>query len=378
MVVFQVVNNIAVDIKGGGAELFAIRLLEQIHELFECHLVVVWQYHSQKEIEIVNKLHGKIQIHFLYERIDKDKISFFKLRRRFKKLIYKFSPEIINSHSALPDLLNASINVFHLHKIHSVRTMHTDIKWIDNFFLEQFFINWIFPLMFDREISISKATKDRLEDRFLAKLTKKSSPLIYNGIPDDLLNFSHKINQSKYRDYSTSPVKIISVGRLSQQKGYEYLLHALKLIGKKVSYKFFIVGDGPQYNALLELSKSLGLDKSVEFLGFKNDVLEIMAQCQIFVSSSLWEGFPTVLLEAMAIGLPVIATNVSGSRELIINNKTGLLVPVKNPEAIAKAIINITSDPELSKLLVSNAKEMVKKYTMKHVATRYINLYRQM
>lgn len=379
MIIFQVINNIAVDNKGGGAELFVIRLLEQMHLKFDCHLIIVWQYHTQKEIEIINKLHGKVNIHFLFEGKKKNTIGFFSIRRKFKALVRKYSPNIINSHSALPDLLNASLSFLHTRKIHSVRTMHTDIHWIDSAIIEWLFINLVFPIVFDKEIAISKATKKRLDNRMLTKLTKNNSDLIYNGISTDLFDLPYKrVGLSKHSDYKYTPLKILSVGRLSHQKGYEYLLKAVKLIENEVNYKLLIVGDGPTYNSLITLSKNLGLETSIEFLGFRNDVLEIMAKSHIFVSSSLWEGFPTVVLEAMAIGLPIIATNVSGSRELITDNKTGLLVPVRDPEAIAKAIVQLVSNPEFSENLISNANEVVKKHTITKVARKYAKVYREL
>lgn len=379
MVVFQVVNNIALDIAGGGAELFVIRLLEEIYEEVECHLIIVWQYNSKKEAEIVDDLQRKVKIHFLCKRSESRSNGFLKLRTRFMNLVSEYCPSVIHSHSALPDMLNASVKIFHIKKIRSLRTMHTDINWINNNFLEKIIINWIFPICFDNEISISKATKNRLDGRLIARLFKKSSPLIYNGISEKIIeHLSEKTNYFDATIMSSTPVKIISVGRLSHQKGFEYLLRAAKLLKNDLDYQLILVGDGPKSDSLKKLSKSLGLQNKVEFLGFRDDVLQIMAKSHIFVSSSLWEGLPTVLLEAMAIGLPVIATDVSGSREIIINNKTGMLVPIKNPKAIVNAIITLISNPRLTESLVLNAKEMVRNYSMANVAIKHVNYYKQL
>ena len=377
MVIFQVINNIALDTKGGGAESFAIRLTNELNKAHECHLIVVWKYGTIEEQRIVDSLIKRDQVHFLSEIKDKRVPRLFVLCKRFFSLIKQYSPVIINSHSVLPDVLSCIVALFKRGNHIIVRTMHTDKKWIDNLLLEKFLISCIFPVFFNCEVSISKATKERLDNRYLSKSTKKSSPLIYNGISSDNENYYLKRKLS-YSKNNTLAVRIISVGRLTEQKGYHFLLTAINLLKEKRKVELDIIGDGPLRNKLEQQAQSLGLAQKVNLLGYRTDVLELMSGADIFISSSLWEGFPTVILEAMTIGIPVIATDIPGTRELIDNGNTGILVPVENPEAMAKAVSYLISNPDVAERLVINAKENVSPYSMEAVAHDYESLYQSL
>lgn len=376
MNIFHVVNSTAVDKIGGGAELFAVRLLEHIHNNANCYLIVIRQCNTEKELEVLENLKGKVEIHFLTSSC-KGKVSkLLLIIRKFIGLINKYSPQIINSHGALPDLINALAKVVFGHRIKSIRTVHLDTKWINNVLLEKLFINFIFPFVFDLEISISKATKDRLDKRLFSRILGKKSPVIYNGISDSVIelrpintqNFAKELNPQR-----TS--KIISIGRLSEQKGYSTLLRAIALSKEKAKLELYIFGDGPLRSHLQKLAEGLGVQDITHFMGFKNDVLNFMMRCELFVSSSLWEGFPTVILEAMALGVPVIATDVSGSRELIINGETGILIPPSNPEALSKATIQMVANPEYAQTMALNARRKVSQYLMENIAIRYLDIY---
>ena len=377
MVIFQVINNIALDRKGGGAEAFAIRLTKELNRTFDCHLIVVWRLGTPEEQRVIDSLEEKVQIHFLSESKNLPISKFFFLCRKFYSLVKQYSQVIINSHSVLPDLINCTVPVQRNWKERSiVRTMHTDRNWTNNRILENLFINCVFPLIFSCEVSISKATKRRLDARLISKITKKFSPVIYNGIPDNVNNYIK--NERKIRHDNASIVRIVSVGRLTEQKGFSYLLTAMSILEEKEQVELIIVGEGPMRCELEEHARLLGLVESVKFLGYRTDVLEIMSKADIFISPSLWEGFPTVILEAMTIGIPVIATNIPGSNELIINGRTGILVPVENPVEIAKAISLFISNANLTEHVVSNAKNTVYQYSMDVVAEEYTRLYQKL
>lgn len=377
MVIFQVINNIALDRKGGGAEAFAVRLTNELNKTFDCHLIVVWRLGTPEEQRVIDSLKEKVHIHFLSESKNLPILKFFFLCRKFYSLVKQYSPDIINSHSALPDLINSTVLVQRNWKERSiVRTMHTDRNWTNNRILENLFINCVFPLIFNSEVSISKATKRRLDARTISKITKKFSPIIYNGIPDNVNKY--KKNEREIRRDNASVVRIVSVGRLTEQKGFSYLLTAMSILEEKEQVKLIIVGEGPMRGELQGHARLLGLGERVEFLGYRTDVLEILSTADIFISSSLWEGFPTVILEAMAIGIPVIATDISGSNELIINGTTGILVPIENPVEIAKAISLFISNASLTKQVVSNAQNIVYQYSMDAVTEEYSRLYQKL
>ena len=139
-----------------------------------------------------------------------------------------------------------------------------------------------------------------------------------------------------------------TVGRFVEPKGYPHLLDAMVRIQAHLpEVKALLVGDGELRPAMEEKVQKLGLSDSVVFTGIRRDVPEILALLDIFVLPSLWEGLPIALLEAMAAGLPVVATAVGGTPEVVVDGVTGFLVPPRDPQALADAILRLLRDPEL-------------------------------
>lgn len=376
MIVFQIVNNISIDNFGGGAEMFALRLAEKLSEDQESHVIAVWHYGTEKEKQIKESLNEKVKFHFLFDALPRKEMNFFTLHRKLHRIFALFPPSIVNSHSALPDVINIFIKVFINHKVKVVRTMHTDINWMSESFLEACILN-LFPIFFDSEVAISKATKNRLDNRFIAKLVRKQSEFIPNGISEEVMNY---LKENPTPERVDDHFKLVTVGRLTEQKGYKYLIEAMKILvdcdsvdDKK--YYLFILGDGHLKNELLELTTNLDLTKNIQFLGFREDVLQIMASSDLFISSSLWEGIPTVLLEAMALCVPIIATDIPGTREIIVDQQTGILVEPKNPEQLARAIIKFVSDPVTSVSLVKKSSVYVRDYSMLNIKEKYLVIY---
>ncbi len=143
-----------------------------------------------------------------------------------------------------------------------------------------------------------------------------------------------------------------SVGRLTEQKGLIYLLEAMALVRQRLpEARLLVVGDSQdgrdEYKRqILELRNHLGLSEAVIFTGVRDDVPDIMAAADLFVMASLWEGFGLVFLEAMAAGKPVVATRVSAVPEVVEDGRTGLLVPPKDPKALADAMSTMLTDVE--------------------------------
>lgn len=143
---------------------------------------------------------------------------------------------------------------------------------------------------------------------------------------------------------------LITVGRLDQQKGLHYLLEAMpKVLSRDNSVHLLIVGEGAQRCVLEREIIDRQLTGRVHLLGWRNEVPALLKASELFVLSSLWEGMPNVVLEAIAAGLPVVATHVEGISELVRENETGLLVPPGNSEALATGIATVLDDPERAK-----------------------------
>jgi glycosyltransferase involved in cell wall biosynthesis len=169
------------------------------------------------------------------------------------------------------------------------------------------------------------------------------------------------------------------IGRLTPGKGHPFFLTAASLIVKtRKNIKFIIAGGGHLKDELIEKSKNMGLENSVEFTGAFKDVSEVMCRIDILVLSSLTEGLPLVLLEGMAYGKPIVATDVGGVRELVLNGITGLLVMPKDAEALARAILILADNSFKRKTFADEAaKRFVETYSSEIVIPKIESAYRR-
>ena len=176
---------------------------------------------------------------------------------------------------------------------------------------------------------------------------------IYTGI--DLGPFSESVDRAGIRDSMGIPANMPLVGtvaRITEAKSPEDLIQAAaKVHAFKPLVHFVWVGAGPLETESKTLVKSLGLEDVFHFAGYRSNVPAILKTFDCFVLSSHWEGFPLVILEAMAASLPVIATQVMGAAEEVCDGETGLLVPIGNTTALAEAIEKVINDPNLAHLL---------------------------
>jgi glycosyltransferase involved in cell wall biosynthesis len=171
---------------------------------------------------------------------------------------------------------------------------------------------------------------------------------------------------------------ILFIGNLRPVKGVMYLIHAMKfIIDKNMNVRLFIVGGGKERDYLENLVKKYDLQKYVTFFGRVSNlkISENLVTSDLFVLPSLSEGFPLVILEAMASGLPIIASNVGGLSEIIKDFENGFLVEPKNPEKIAEKVIFLLNDEKLRKTISKNNKEVAKKYSWENVIEKLEKIY---
>ena len=165
---------------------------------------------------------------------------------------------------------------------------------------------------------------------------------------------------------------IVACGRLSRQKGFVYLLRAFKKVKEEVAARLWIVGEGELRRALEEEITRLDLNGCVRLLGFQENPFKYMAAADVFVLSSLWEGFGNVLVEAMACRTPIISTDCPyGPSEIIRHEHSGLLTPVADADALAYAIVRVLKDEGLSRRLVRNGVERARDFEAGAVAMKY-------
>lgn len=190
---------------------------------------------------------------------------------------------------------------------------------------------------------------------------------VWNGV--DLDRF-------EYHGPSSQPVAI-SVARLSPEKDFATLIRAVWILVKDCpDFRLKIVGDGAERSNLEALVDELDLTEHVEFLGERSDVSSLLPQAGFFVSSSRTEGISLTLLEAMAVGLPVVTTRVGGNPEIVVDGKTGRLVDAESPEQLALAMRDLLSDREAWPVHGELGRQRVEQhFNVRSMVQQYEDLY---
>ncbi|MBA7620644.1 D-inositol-3-phosphate glycosyltransferase [subsurface metagenome] len=226
-------------------------------------------------------------------------------------------------------------------------------------------------------IGSSRAVK-----RYFEAIGAKNIEVIPNGI--DLARFKGLDRQrSRQKPGLGNEFVVMTIARLESVKGIEYLIRAISKLKEaspqSINIKLVIVGDGSERENLESLSAKLGLTERVKFLGqIPNEKIpEYLAEADCFCLPSLREGFGIVILEAQAAGIPVIGTKVGGILDLIEDDKTGILVESKNPEAISRAISKIYANPDFVQNLVQNARINLEKYNWDNISQQVFNIYQK-
>jgi glycosyltransferase involved in cell wall biosynthesis len=230
-------------------------------------------------------------------------------------------------------------------------------------------------------ITVSKALKNKLVEKYGISADKVS--VIYNGV--ELDQYDPKLYSSEESRFSLGikndyPI-IGTIGRLVYQKGLPYFLEAAERVySKEKKVRFVIIGQGPDEASLKHLADSLGITHLCTFAGQRFDINRLLSAIDIFVLPSLLEGLPRVVIEAMAMARPIVATDIHGVREQITHNHTGLLVEPANPKLLAAAIMELLDNEQKANRLASNAQEYAKRnfdltLTVNKTERLYENLY---
>jgi glycosyltransferase involved in cell wall biosynthesis len=210
---------------------------------------------------------------------------------------------------------------------------------------------------------------------------------IYNGIevdhyiPQDQNGSRERIRNEFNIDADT--LLIGSIGRLVWQKGLEHLVQAMpKVLNQFPQTKVLIAGEGPLKDELEALAQKLKVGEHIIFANFRKDIREILSAINILIVPSLLEGFPMITLEGMAMAKPIIATGIDGIREQIVDGESGILIPPKDPDAIAKAIVRLSTEKDFSQNLgLEGRRRVEKEFTVEKMVYEtekvYESLYEQ-
>ena len=235
---------------------------------------------------------------------------------------------------------------------------------------------WTAPLA-TQLVAVSAGVRAHMVER--ARLRAERILVIPNGV--DVSRFSLARGEFRRREGIPAGCTLITtIGRLDTQKGFPYLLEAAREVAlRHPDVCFLVVGEGPRRRDLVSLRDRLGLKERVRFLGFRTDVPQILADSDLFVLPSLWEGFPIALLEAMAAGLPVVATDVPGVAEVVTDGETGLVVPRKDVGALAEALCRLLDDADLRRWLArAGQRKVEREFGWEKVVAATMSLYERL
>ena len=309
--------------------------------------------------------HGRV--HVLGER----PVGAYRLIARLTRLLITIRPDIIHCHNMFAHLVGASAaslcgwipTVLTKHGTHIPHSRMGSV-------LQRALIRRSHVVAVSTEIAeIMSRWAPFIRNRIVA---------ISNGIslPGELLPDHRQAMRAQYR-WKGADCVFISVSRIVEGKRLDDLLRAfanLRLLS--VGAKLVIVGDGPVLPALKRLGESLGLGDSVEYLGQRLDIVQLLGAADAFVLSSENEGLPMAVLEAMAAGLPIVATAVGDVPIVVNDGQCGFVVPPHSPDYLTQAMLRIVKDPAIQRKLGANARERITKHFSVAAATeKYERIY---
>lgn len=237
------------------------------------------------------------------------------------------------------------------------------------------FIDYFLSFFTDKIIVVSQAVGLFIKNE---GVNPEKIAVIYNGIDLDRFNIEIDIHQKKRELGLNVDLPVVgTVGRLCKEKGYEYFLQAAaEILKKKFDTQFLIVGDGELKKELEDYAFILGINRNLIFVGECNAISEIVKTLDVFLLSSIYEGFGIVVLEAFACGVPVVATNVGGVGEVITDGIDGFLVPSKDIRKMAEKVIFLLENPEKAREMgIAGQKKTRKNFGISLTVKKIEDLY---
>lgn len=325
----------------GGAERIALSLAEKM--LNEGH-----------EVKII-ALKGPILLRSDFVNIQalelKNLLMFPFVFLKLLIIYYKFKPDIVHSHIFYSHIICRLMKIFYLKKHILLSSEHCTLTNIKQSIIVRILFKYT-NFLSDGLYNVSKEGVLSYEKNNLVEEGKMKC--IYNGVSTRKFNIQGVEYKKSDFNVGDDEFLFLAVGRLHFQKDYNNLLEALSYYKENFNARFkcLIVGEGPEEEVLRQKCESLDLSKNIDFLGVRDDVNYLMNLCDLYILSSLYEGLPTVLIEAIASPCLIAATDCGGAKEIlegIVN-----VVPIRDPKQLANQIHKIMSLPISEKGVLLN------------------------
>ena len=233
--------------------------------------------------------------------------------------------------------------------------------------IKSYLTSWVYTKA-KRIICVSADMKEELHR--LWGVPKENLELVYNGV--DLSSITQRLEGDRVRRKEGEAHTLLTVGRLTSQKDHRTLLHAFAQLERFENCRLIIVGSGVEGKSLRLLAQRLGIVRRVKFAGFCLDPTKYYRESDLFIMSSRFEGFPNVLIEAMAHGLPIVSTDCpTGPREILNSECFGRLVSVNDPTAMARAIESVLLHPPCKENIIERARA----FSMDIQLNKYLKIF---
>ncbi|MDI7258450.1 MAG: glycosyltransferase [Thermodesulfobacteriota bacterium] len=354
-------------LSGGGAERVLIRILRNMDRArFDPHLVLFRKVgafldHVPSDVAIHSLVHCKYYFIFRW-------LIYF----RYKKYVSMLRPDVVLSFMWYPNfivLLEKWLGRGERKVIVSERyTLALSYEGRMTEWIRKWIIRLFYPTA-DRVLAVTQQMRQELLER--APLLPARVKVINNTVDIQGVN---KLSKEPVNLTGFDPLLpiIISTGRLSIQKGFNYLIRAFSQVVERHPTYLVILGEGKERNHLERLISQVGIQERVHLPGFVMNPYKYLTRSSIFVLSSLYEGFPNVLVEAMALGIPCIATRCpTGPEEIITDGVNGLLVPPGDEKSLADAIKRLLVDEGFRKRLGEAGKKRAEDFRAEKIVRQY-------
>ena len=358
----QVTHDLAI----GGLQQVVVNLCRAIdHDIFDVSVLCLRR--QGEFVEEVRETGAKI-FSLPLQKNRTDYFSFVKVA----KILRDEQIEVIHTHNTQP-FIDATLASFFSgvkRRVHTDHARDFPDKW--RYMLAEHIMSYFSY----RVVGVSEHTSANLMS--YEKISPKKIRTIENGIDGSRYDIQVDVKEKK-KELGINPHSpVIGLGvRLSEQKGITYLLQAMpQVISAVPDIQLLIAGQGALEQSLRQEVLDLGIKPHVQFLGPRLDIASLLHVFDVYVLPSLWEGLPMVLLEAMAAGCPVIATEVGGVARAVEHESNGLLVPAEDAIALAKSIIRLLDDAALRKKFARNGLlKFAKEFSAEVMTRKYESLY---
>lgn len=299
--------------------------------------------------------------------------SIFSFGKKLRAEINAFNPDVVHTHLGHADLLGLfALRKQKLKKFCTLHNVYYKWNFVDNIIF--FAYRWLFRILSQpvNVIGISSAVAQHAIDTYGVEPSYVF--FVPNSIPENPSPQSSQVDEHSFLKPNNH--SILFIGRLRVQKSVDTLINAAKILRDKLdNFNIYIVGEGELEENLKDLSISLSVDDCVHFVGTTNHVHFYLSQCDVLVLPSVFEGLPTVVLEAFRAKTPVIASNIDGSTDLVKEGVSGFLFNVGSPDDLAEKILKFYSMENKNELSTNAYNSFIENYTIDKYVNQHIRLY---